>query len=142
MKSPLNHFILAYIIVGSDRLKTLDINSQQFVLDSDIEKGFLKGSLWENLYSGYKFILTSVDNLTEEEQVLFMLQVYTFASIELSLFICTHPDSVEAIETLKKVNIEKSKLCDFIETKYGALSSCSTYLDGFFDRKSTWEVRK
>lgn len=123
-------------------MKTLDINSQQFVLDSDIEKGFLKGSIWENLYSGYKFILTSVDNLTEEERVMFMLQVYSFASIELTLYICTHPDSKEAIETLKKVNIEKSKLCDYIETKYGSLSACSTYLDGFFDRKSTWEVRK
>ncbi len=122
-------------------MKTLDINSQQFVLDSDIEKGFLKGSIWENLYSGYKFVLTSIDNLSEEEQVMFMLQVYSFASIELTLYVCTHPDSNEAIETLKKVNIEKKKLCDFIETKYGYLTSCSTYLDVFFNLKATWEVR-
>ncbi|MDE6047433.1 MAG: spore coat protein CotJB [Anaeroplasmataceae bacterium] len=123
-------------------MKTLEINSQAFVLDSDIEKGFLKGSIWENLFSGYKFILTDVHDLTEEEQYLFMLQVYTFASIELSLFICTHPDNKEAIETLKKVNLEKSKVCDFIETKYGALKSCSVVFDGFLERKSTWEVTK
>ncbi|MDE7384309.1 MAG: spore coat protein CotJB [Anaeroplasmataceae bacterium] len=123
-------------------MKTLEINSQAFVLDSDIEKGFLKGSIWENLFSGYKFILTDVHDLTEEEQYLFMLQVYTFASIELSLFICTHPDNKEAIETLKKVNLEKSKVCDFIETKYGALKSCSVIFDGFLERKSTWEVTK
>ena len=123
-------------------MKTLEINSQAFVLDSDIEKGFLKGSIWENLFSGYKFILTDVHDLTEEEQYLFMLQVYTFASIELSLYICTHPDNSEAIETLKKVNLEKSKLCDYIETKYGALKSCSVIFDGFLERKSTWEVTK
>ena len=123
-------------------MKTLEINSQAFVLDSDIEKGFLKGSIWENLFSGYKFILTDVHDLTEEEQYLFMLQVYTFASIELSLYICTHPDNQEGIEMLKKVNLEKSKVCDFIETKYGALKSCSVVFDGFLDRKSTWEVRK
>ncbi|MDE6414635.1 MAG: spore coat protein CotJB [Anaeroplasmataceae bacterium] len=123
-------------------MKTLEINSQAFVLDSDIEKGFLKGSIWENLFSGYKFILTDVHDLTEEEQYLFMLQVYTFASIELSLYICTHPDNKEAIETLKKVNLEKSKVCDFIETKYGALKSCSVIFDGFLERKSTWEVTK
>ncbi|MDE6661527.1 MAG: spore coat protein CotJB [Anaeroplasmataceae bacterium] len=123
-------------------MKTLEINSQAFVLDSDIEKGFLKGSIWENLFSGYKFILTDVHDLTEEEQYLFMLQVYTFASIELTLFICTHPDNKEAIETLKKVNLEKSKVTDFIETKYGALKSCSVIFDGFLERKSTWEVGK
>ncbi len=123
-------------------MKTLEINSQQFVLDSDIEKGFLKGSVWENLYSGYKFVLTNINDLTEEEQVMFMLQVYTFTSIELSLYLCTHPTCKEAADTLKKVNIEKKKLCDFIESKYGALSSCSTVLDGFLDRKNTWEVRK
>ena len=123
-------------------MKTLEIKSQAFVLDSDIEKGFLKGSIWENLFSGYKFILTDVQDLTEEEQYLFMLQVYTFASIELTLFICTHPDNKEAIETLKKVNLEKSKVTDFIETKYGALKSCSVIFDGFLERKSTWEVGK
>lgn len=123
-------------------MKTLEINSQAFVLDSDIEKGFLKGSLWENLFSGYKFIVTDINELTEEEQIMFMLQVYTFASIELTLFICTHPDHKEAIETLKKVNIEKEKLCNYIESKYGALKSCSVVFDGFLDRKNTWEVRK
>ncbi|MDE7264055.1 MAG: spore coat protein CotJB [Anaeroplasmataceae bacterium] len=123
-------------------MKTLEINSQEFILDSDIEKGFLKGSLWENLFSGYKFILTDVKELTEEEQFLFMLQVYTFASIELALFVCTHPDHNEAIETLKKVNLEKHKLTDYIESKYGALKSCSVIFDGFLDRKCTWEVRK
>lgn len=123
-------------------MKTLEINSQAFVLDSDIEKGFLKGSIWENLFSGYKFILTDIQDLTEEEQYLFMLQVYSFASIELTLYICTHPESQEAIETLKKVNLEKKKLCDFIESRFGALESCSVIFDGFLDRKSTWEVSK
>lgn len=123
-------------------MKTLEINSQEFILDSDIEKGFLKGSLWENLFSGYKFILTDVKELTEEEQFMFMLQVYTFASIELALFVCTHPEHKEAIETLKKVNLEKHKLTDYIESKYGALKSGSVIFDGFLDRKCTWEVRK
>lgn len=126
--------------MGVIKLKTLEINSQAFILDSDIEKGFLKGSIWENLFSGYKFILTDIHDLTEEEQYLFMIQVYTFASIELSLYVCTHPDNQEAIETLKKVNLEKSKLSDYFETKFGALKSCSVIFDGFLTRKSTWEV--
>ncbi len=122
-------------------MKTLEINSQEFVLDSDIEKGFLKGSIWKNLFSGYKFILTDINELTEEEQLMYMLQVYSFASIELALFVCTHPDNLEAVETLKKVNIEKNKLNEFIETKYKALKSCSSIFDGYLDRKNTWEVK-
>ncbi len=122
-------------------MKTLEINSQEFLLDSDIEKGFLKGSIWQNLFSSYKFILTDINELTEEEQLIFMLQVYSFASIELTLFICTHPDNLDAIETLKKVNIEKNKLTEFIETKYKALKSCSSIFDGFVERKNTWEVK-
>lgn len=123
-------------------IKTLEINSQQFVLDSDIEKGFLKGSIWENLYSGYKYVVTSIDGLSEEDKLMFILQVYTFASTELTLFICTHPESVEAIETLKKVNIEKNKLTEYIESKYGALKACSVVFDGFLERKNTWESDK
>lgn len=123
-------------------IKTFEINSQQFILDSDIEKGFLKGSAWENLFSGYKFVLTDINNLTEEEQLMFMLQVYSFVSIELSLFICTHPDSKAAIETLKKVNLEKKRMCDIIETRYGSLSSSSVIVDGYFNRKCTWEGNK
>lgn len=122
-------------------MKTLEINSQEFILDSDIEKGFLKGSIWQNLFSGYKFILTDINELTEEEQLIYMLQVYSFASIELALFICTHQDNLEAIETLKRINIEKNKLNDFIEAKYGALKSCSSIFDGFIDRKNTWEAK-
>lgn len=128
--------------MGVIKIKTLEINSQQFVLDSDIEKGFLKGSIWENLYSAYKFVLTSIDNLNEEERLMYILQVYTFASTEITLFVCTHPNDTEAIETLKKVNIEKQKLTEYIETKYGALKACSVTFDGFLERKNTWEVNK
>ena len=50
------------------------------------------------------------------------------------------PVTKEAIDTLQKVNIEKHKLCEYIEMKYGALSSTSV-ADGYYERKSTWEVR-
>lgn len=126
--------------VGVIIIKTLEINSQQFVLNSDIEEGFLKGSIWENLFSPYKFVVEKISNLTDEEKAIYMLQVYCFAHIELSEYISTHPNCDEAIETLKKVNIEKKKLCDYIDTKYGALSSGSVVFDGYLNRKMTWEV--
>ena len=68
-----------------------------------------------------------------------MLQVYAFTSLEISMYITTYPDCTEAIKTLKRVNMEKQKLKETIELKYGALSSAFPYIDGYYDRKNTWE---
>ena len=120
-------------------IKTLEINSQEFVLINDLEKGLLRGSIWDNLYDGYKFILENIGNLTEEQKMMLMLQVYSFTSLELSMYITTHPNCKEAIKTLKRVNIEKEKLKEVISMKYGALCSTKPYIDGYYDRKNTWE---
>ena len=120
-------------------IKTFEINSQDFVLINDLEKGLLRGSIWGNLYEGYKFILENIGNLTEEQKMMLMLQVYAFTSLELSMYITTHPNNTEAIKTLKRVNIEKDKLKDLVSMKYGALCSTKPYIDGYYDRKNTWE---
>lgn len=127
--------------MGVIKIKTLEINLQPFVLYNDIEKGLLRGSVWENLFSPYKFVVENITNLSDEEKAIFMLQVYTFVAVELALFIATHPDNKEAIEMLKKVNIEKKKMSEFIETKHGAFCIFSPIFDGYIPRKSTWEVR-
>ena len=127
--------------MGVINIKTLEINLQPFVLHNDIEKGLLRGSIWENLFSPYKFVVENITNLSDEEKAIFMLQVYNFVAIELGLFIATHPDNKEAIEMIKKVNVEKKNMSEFIETKYGAICPLSVIFDGYIPRKSTWEVR-
>lgn len=67
-----------------------------------------------------------------------MLQVYTFISVELTQYISTHPNCKEAFEMLKKINAEKKKICEFIETKFSSISSGSEILNGYFDLKPTW----
>lgn len=120
-------------------IKTFEINSQEYVLVNDLEKGFLRGSIWANLYDGYKFILENIGTATEEQKLMLMLQVYAFTSLEISMYITTHPDCTDAIKTLKRVNMEKQKLKEAIEQKYGALSSACPFIDGYYDRKNTWE---
>ena len=127
------------LLLGVINIKTFEINSQEYVLVNDLEKGFLRGSIWANLYDGYKVILENVGNLTEEQRLMLMIQVYAFTSLEISMYITTHPNCSEAIKTLKRVNMEKQKLKETIEMKYGALSSACPYIDGYYDRKNTWE---
>ena len=126
--------------MGVIRIKTLDINIQPFLLCNDIEQGLLRGSIWENLFSPYKYVVDKLTDMNDEEKVLLMLQVYTFVATELVLFICTHQDNQEAIDMLKKVNIEKKKISEYIETKYNPVCSNSVIFDGYISRKSTWEV--
>ena len=121
------------------KIKTFEINSQEYVLVNDLERGFLRGSIWNNLFEGYKYILENIDSTSDEQRLMLMLQVYAFTSLELSMYITTHPDCTEAIKTLKRVNMEKQKLKETIELKYGALSSECPYIDGYYDRKNTWE---
>ena len=122
-------------------IKTFEINLQPFVLCNDIEQGLLKGSVWENLFVPYKYVVEKLDNVTEEEKVMLMLQVYSFLKTELILYISTHPDCVEAIDLIKKVNIEKDKIIEYIDTKYLPICSSSKIFDGYLKRKATWEVR-
>lgn len=114
-------------------MKTLEINSQSFVMDSDIEKAFLKGSLWENLFSPYKYVLEVYKPKNDFDSLIFLIQIYSFASIELTQYIITHQNNIEAKNALKKVNQERKKIIDFVETKYKAISSKSIYLDGYFE---------
>lgn len=130
---------IIYCLLGVIIIKTFEINSQDFVLVNDLEKGFLRGSIWGNLYDGYKFILENIGSMSEEQRLMLMLQVYAFTSLEISMYITTHPNNSEAIKTLKRVNIEKEKLKETIEKKYGALCSTKPYIDGYYDRKNTWE---
>ncbi len=127
--------------MGVINIKTLEINSQPFVIDSDIEKGFLKGSLWENLYLPYKYKVDKITDMSDLESAIYMLQVYTFTSIELTLYISTHPNSKEAVDMLKKVNAERKKICEFVETRFTAVSSFSEVLNGFFDLKLPWSEK-
>lgn len=119
-------------------MKTLEINSQPFELNSDMEKGFLRGSAWENLYIPYKFSVPKLNNLTDFEQALYVLQVYTFVSIELTLYISTHPKCKDALEALDRINIERDKIKCFIEGKFSGLSSSSAMFSGYFDLKEAW----
>lgn len=122
-------------------MKTMEINSQQFVVDNDIEKGFLKGSIWENLYIPYKYKVDKINFTSDYARAIYMLEVYSFTSIELTLYLSTHPNHKEAFEMLKKVNAEKEKVCEFIETKFSALCSGSEILNGFFDLSLPWSEK-
>ncbi|HIT49778.1 MAG TPA: hypothetical protein IAD46_02005 [Candidatus Pelethenecus faecipullorum] len=93
------------------------------------------------MFAPYKFVVEQISDMNGEEQALYMYQIYAFLHTELIQFIATHPEETEAIETLKKVNIEKKKMEEYIDMNNAPLSSCSVLFDGYLNRKMTWEVQ-
>ena len=119
-------------------MKTLEINSQPFLLNTNIEEGFLKGSAWDNLYSFFKYKESKYKPKNELDEKFYALQVYTFLSIELTQYLCTHPNCKEAFDLLKRINSDRDNIINIIEAKDTAISSFSHTLDGFFTLNSTW----
>lgn len=94
-------------------IETLSINSQPFLMNSDLEQGFLRGSIWNNLYEPYKYENTKSVFDNPSKQTDYLIMIYTFAKIDLSLYIITHPDEYEAIDTLKKIETELEKITEY-----------------------------
>lgn len=104
-------------------MNILEIKTQEFNLSPDLEKSFLKGSAWQNLYIPYKFIPEEMTTLSIKDQILFLIQIYTFIAIELNLFIGTHKNSVKAIEALKQVNTERNKMINYFQNNFYVLTN-------------------
>lgn len=109
---------------------TLTINSQEYNLNQDLEQAFMRGSAWNNLFIPYKFEVTKLPMKSNAGQIVSLIQIYTFISTELNLFIGTHPNCKEAKDTLKQVNIERRKMIDYFESNYFALTDTSV-IDGY-----------
>jgi hypothetical protein len=119
-------------------IKTLEINSQTFDLNKIYEEGFLKGSGWNNLYSFFKYEPKEIKFNNDLEKLVYIYQIYSFISLELTLFISTHPDCKEAIYTLDNINKNLIMIKDKLEENNIVFTHCSTDSANYFNMKTPW----
>jgi hypothetical protein len=119
-------------------IKTLEINSQIFDLNNNYDVGFLKGSAWNNLYSFYKYEPKEVNLNNDLDKLLYIYQIYSFISLELTLFISTHPNDVDAINILNEVNKYLELIKMKLEENDIVISHCSTDSVNYFNQKTPW----
>ncbi len=87
------------------------------------QEGFLKGNMFQDLYSQYKDYKPTVFQFkTEQERKLFELQTITFAMHELNLYLDTHPDDQGMVMLFEDYNRKKEKLCKEYEKEYGSIT--------------------
>lgn len=87
----------------------------------NIDEGFNKGNLFENIYSKYKNYVYKLKVNSKKDELLYNIQKYTFALKDLNLYLDVHPTDNSI---LNEFNTAKNKLYNYkneYENKYGPL---------------------
>jgi len=99
----------------------------------NLENGFNKGNMFENLYSKYKNHVYKLSVNNPKDELLYKIQMYNFALKDLNLYLDTHPTDQSMLNEYLKI---KSTLEDNIskyESKYGPLTSFNSTNDDKWD---------
>lgn len=112
----------------------------------DTEEGFRKGNMFKNLYDEYKNFkprkLTAND---EREDMLLQIMEYTFAMIDMQLYLDVYPNNKEALNLFNRYLNNKKELTYIYEEKYGPLTIDSEIQTNnwLWDNSPwPWEVQK
>ena len=100
-------------------------------------EGFNKGNMFSNLYSKYKNYVYKLKVNNEKDELLYKIQVYSFALKDYNLYLDVHPDDSSVLMEYGKVKNKLDLVKSEYENKYGPLcasevesSSKWTWLDG------------
>ena len=100
-------------------------------------EGLVKGNYFLNTYVPYKnYLPMDINPKNEKEYLMLMIQVYGFASHEISLFLDLNPNNRELIELRKEYEMLYKQFYKQFEQKYGPLSLNSEQL---FDNPWKWD---
>jgi len=87
------------------------------------EEGFKKGNMFKNLYDEYKsFKPRKLTASSEREDMLLQIMEYTFAMIDLQLYLDIYPNDKDALRLFNTYLSNKKELTNMFEQKYGPLT--------------------
>ena len=100
-------------------------------------EGFEKGNMFSNLYEQYKnYRPIIVNTKTEQEKMLYEIQIICFASHELNLYLDLHPEDKSMIMLFKDYEDKARSLITTYENKYGPININGVKSDNLF----TWQT--
>jgi len=108
---------------------------------------FMRGNLFNNLYTPYKnFKPMDINPNSEKEYALLLVQMYCFAAHELNLYLDVNPNDSNAINLRNNyINMYKKSVREY-ENKFGPLGTSSKVLNGtpwaWNTNKWPWEGNK
>lgn len=94
--------------------------------------GFIRGNMFTDLYQPY--IASEPFNLSaqnERDNMLNKFREYNFATLDLGLYLDTHPDDAEKIKAFNQFRLQADQAKVEYERKYGPLSLNSDTLNSY-----------
>ena len=89
---------------------------------TDPTEGFNKGNMFENLYSKYKNHVYKLKVNNKRDELLYKIQIYCFALIDLGLYLDLHPTETNTLKLYNEYNKELNKLKNQYLEMYGPLT--------------------
>ena len=101
---------------------------------TDPYEGFIKGNMFEKLYSQYKnYKPKELNPQNNKEYLQLLVQIYGFAAHDIGLYLDVNPNDQNAIQKRNEyINMYKQTLLEY-ENNYGPIRTTSALLD-----KSPW----
>lgn len=128
----MNNFIDYYSYMNNFNTPQNSMNAinKEFDYTTDSNVAFLRGNLFNNLYTPYKgYKPMDINPKSEKEYALSLIQMYCFAAHELNLYLDVNPNDSNAIKMRSNyINMYKKAVREF-EIKYGPLGTSSKTLD-------------
>lgn len=104
-------------------LAKIYVPNQEFTSLVSPEESLVRGSSFENLYIPYKYIgKTILKGNTKRQNLLALIDIYSFMIKDLTLFKATHPNCKTIDPILSKAKIELSKLTILYNETYTSLT--------------------
>jgi len=108
--------------------------------------GFIRGNLFQNLYDSYKnYQPVEMNPNNEQEYSLLLVQIYEFATHELTLYLDNYPNDKNAIQLRAQYQALYENALKEYEQKYGAITLTSDSLNrvpwNWLETRWPWEVK-
>ena len=98
----------------------------------DVYNGFIRGNMFPELYNSYKINTPyEITPMNEQAELLTYVDMFTFAMIELNLYLDVYPDDKEALRLFNEYRMQTEEYTKKYESKYGPLLLTSNSLNSF-----------
>ena len=104
--------------------------------------GFNKGNMFPEIYSKYKNHIYKLKVSNPKDDLLYKIQMYSFALKDYSLYLDTHPEDTKILREFRDTNQMYMSLKEEYESKYGPLcitSASSTSKWAWLNEPWPWD---
>ncbi len=118
-------------VVNKNSYNDLDINidSINFNRDNSLYssmEGFNKGNMFKNIYSKYKNHIYKLRVNSKKDELLYNIQMYSFAMKDMNLYLDIHPDDKNILNNFHNYRKKYEVLKKQYESEYGPLCMSNT----------------